>query len=67
VEAANNELAARMGLEAGRVRMAANASVPSTIGPRAAAALTAAHPGLELSLVDHRSATRDPPREDSNL
>ncbi len=53
VEAASNELAARIGLEAGRVRMAANASVLSTIGPRAAAALAAAHPGLELSLVDH--------------
>jgi DNA-binding transcriptional LysR family regulator len=53
VEAAGNELAARVGLEAGHVRMAANASVLSTIAPRAAAALAAAHPGLELSLVDH--------------
>jgi DNA-binding transcriptional LysR family regulator len=53
VEAASNELAARIGLQAGRVRMAANASVLSTIAPRAAAALAAAHPGLELTLVDH--------------
>src|SRR4051794_26572133 len=53
VEAASNELAARIGLEAGHVRMAANASVLSTIAPSAAAALTAAHPGLELSLIDH--------------
>ena len=53
VEAANNELAARMGLDAGRVRLAANASVLSTIAPRAAAALAAAHPGLELVLLDH--------------
>src|SRR5690242_19013726 len=51
VEAANNELAARIGLEAGHVRVAANASVLSTDGPRAAAALDVAHPGLELSLV----------------
>src|SRR6059036_992751 len=52
VEAASNELATRVGLQAGRVRMAANASVLSTIAPRAAAALAAAHPGIEVSLMD---------------
>src|SRR4051794_31321908 len=38
-DAAANELAARVGLQAGRVRLAANASAMCTIGPRAAAAL----------------------------
>jgi molybdate transport repressor ModE-like protein len=52
VDAAANELAARVGLEAGRVRLAANASAMSTIAPRAAAALANAHPGLELSLIE---------------
>src|SRR4051794_39886959 len=47
VEAASNELATRIGLQAGRVRMAASASVLSTIAPRAAAA----HPGIEVSLM----------------
>jgi DNA-binding transcriptional LysR family regulator len=52
VDAATNELAAHIGLQAGRVRLAANASVLSTIVPRAAAALAQSHPGLELSLID---------------
>ncbi|MEO3925265.1 LysR family transcriptional regulator [Micromonosporaceae bacterium B7E4] len=52
VDAATNELAAQVGLQAGRVRLAANASALSTIVPRAAAALAQAHPGLELSLID---------------
>src|SRR5918995_3113255 len=52
VEAATNELAAQVGLQAGRVRLAANASVLSTIVPKAAATLALAHPGLELSLFD---------------
>ncbi|HYJ70160.1 MAG TPA: LysR family transcriptional regulator [Nocardioidaceae bacterium] len=52
VDAATNELAAQVGLQAGRVRLAANASALSTIVPRAAALLTEAHPGLELSLID---------------
>src|SRR3954465_4839706 len=47
VDAATNELAAQVGLEAGRVRLAANASVLSTIVPKAALALAGAHPGLE--------------------
>ena len=52
VDAATNELAAQVGLQAGRVRVAANASVLSTIVPDAAAILAQAHPGLELSLSD---------------
>jgi DNA-binding transcriptional LysR family regulator len=52
VDAATNELAAQVGLQAGRVRLAANASALSTIVPTAAAALADAHPGIELSLID---------------
>jgi DNA-binding transcriptional LysR family regulator len=52
VDAAANELAAQVGLQAGRVRLAANASALSTIVPRAAAALADAHPGIELSMFD---------------
>jgi DNA-binding transcriptional LysR family regulator len=52
VDAATNELAAQVGLRTGRVRLAANASVLSTIVPKAAATLTEAHPGLELSVID---------------
>lgn len=52
VDAATAELAAQVGLRAGRVRLAANASALVTIVPRAAAALASAHPGLELSLFD---------------
>lgn len=52
VDAAANELAAQVGLQAGRVRLAANASTLATIVPRAAAALASQHPGLELSLYE---------------
>jgi molybdate transport repressor ModE-like protein len=52
VDAATNELAAQVGLRTGRVRLAANASVLSTIVPKAAATLAEAHPGLELSVID---------------
>src|ERR1044071_1211439 len=51
-DAATNELAAHVGLQAGRVRLAANASAMSTIAPRVAATLAQGHPGLELSLID---------------
>lgn len=56
VDAAASELAAHVGLRAGRVRLAANASAMSTIAPRAAATLARSHPGLELSLVDRHPA-----------
>ena len=52
VDAAAREVAAQVGLRAGRVRLAANASVLSTIVPRASAALADAHPGLELIQID---------------
>jgi DNA-binding transcriptional LysR family regulator len=52
VDAATNELAAQVGLQAGRVRLAANASALSTIVPTAAATLARAHPGLELQVID---------------
>jgi DNA-binding transcriptional LysR family regulator len=52
VDAATSELATQVGLRTGRVRLAANASVLSTIVPKAAAALTEAHPGLALSVID---------------
>jgi DNA-binding transcriptional LysR family regulator len=52
VDAAAGELAAQVGLKAGRVRLAANASVLATIVPAAAAVLAEAHPGLTLSIID---------------
>jgi DNA-binding transcriptional LysR family regulator len=52
VDAATNELAAQVGLQTGRVRLAANASTLSTIVPKATAALAQAHPGIELSLFE---------------
>ncbi|MEV0167864.1 LysR family transcriptional regulator [Nonomuraea fuscirosea] len=52
VDAAAIELAAQVGLRAGRVRLAANASPLSTIVPAAAVALAEAHPGLELILIE---------------
>ncbi|WP_410602939.1 LysR family transcriptional regulator [Amycolatopsis sp. lyj-90] len=52
VEGAEAELAAQVGLRAGRVRMAGFQSVLSTIVPEAAASLARAHPGIELGLVD---------------
>lgn len=52
VDAAETELAAQVGLRAGRVRMAGFQSILSTIVPKAAVTLARAHPGIELSLVD---------------
>lgn len=52
VDAATRELEAQVGLQSGRVRLAANASALSTIVPQAATLLTAAHPGIELSVWD---------------
>jgi DNA-binding transcriptional LysR family regulator len=56
VDAATSELAAQVGLQAGRVRLAASSSALSTIVPKAAAALAQAYPGIELSLVDQHPA-----------
>lgn len=52
VDAAATELAAQVGLRTGRVRMAGFQSILSTVVPQAAAVLAAAHPGIELRLVD---------------
>jgi DNA-binding transcriptional LysR family regulator len=52
VDAAAAELAARVGLQAGRVRLAANASVMSTLVASAAGVLAQERPGLELSPLD---------------
>ncbi|MGW5720128.1 LysR family transcriptional regulator [Amycolatopsis sp. NPDC003865] len=56
VDAAATELAAQVGLQAGVVRLAANASTLATIVPEAAAALAREHPGLRLSLADEHPA-----------
>lgn len=52
VDAATRELAAQVGLQSGRIRLAANASALSTIVPKAATLLAEAHPGIELSVFD---------------
>jgi DNA-binding transcriptional LysR family regulator len=52
VDAASVELAARVGLSAGRVRLAGFQTVLSTLVPKAAAELSRSHPGIELNLVD---------------
>jgi DNA-binding transcriptional LysR family regulator len=52
VDSASNELAAQVGLQAGRVRLAGYQSVLSTIVPEAAATLARKYPGIELSLID---------------
>lgn len=52
VDSASNELAAQLGLQAGRVRLAGFQSVLSTLVPQAAAALARKYPSIELSLVD---------------
>lgn len=52
VDAAESELAAQVGLQAGRVRVAANASALSTIVTGAAALVSEQHPGLELIVYD---------------
>ena len=52
LDAASVELAARVGLRAGRVRLAGFQTVLSTLVPKAAAALSRSYPGIELNLVD---------------
>lgn len=56
VEAASAELAAHVGLRAGRVRLAGFQTVLSTLVPKAAAELARSHPGIELNLVDAHPA-----------
>jgi DNA-binding transcriptional LysR family regulator len=52
LDAAHDELSAFVGLNRGRVRVAGFQSALSELVPRAAIALTAAHPNLELRLID---------------
>jgi len=52
VDAASVELAARVGLRAGRVRLAGFQTVLAAIVPQAAAELSASYPGIELNVVD---------------
>jgi DNA-binding transcriptional LysR family regulator len=52
LNAASVELAARVGLRAGRVRLAGFQTVLSTLVPKAAAELARTYPGIELNLVD---------------
>ncbi len=52
IAAADAELSAHVGLNAGRVRMASFASAIGAVVPHAVAALAESHPGLEISLVD---------------
>src|SRR5215212_366816 len=56
VDAASAELAAHVGLRAGRVRLAGFQTVLSTLVPKAAAVLSRLHPGIELNLVDAHPA-----------
>ncbi|MFC8075159.1 LysR family transcriptional regulator [Streptomyces sp. NPDC057307] len=56
VNAASVELAAHVGLRAGRVRLAGFQTVLSTLVPRAATELSRTHPGIELNLVDAHPA-----------
>jgi DNA-binding transcriptional LysR family regulator len=52
VDSATTELAALVGLNAGRVRLAGFNSVMSSLVPQAAAILARQHPGLDLGLTD---------------
>ncbi|GAA0916173.1 LysR family transcriptional regulator [Virgisporangium aurantiacum] len=52
LNAASVELSARVGLRAGRVRLAGFQTVLSTLVPKAAAELALSYPGIELNLVD---------------
>jgi DNA-binding transcriptional LysR family regulator len=52
IDAADAELAAHIGLSAGRVRLAGFSSAVGSLVPRAVAALASRHPGLQISLTD---------------
>jgi DNA-binding transcriptional LysR family regulator len=52
LDAADAELAAHVGLTAGRVRLAGFSSAIGSLVPRAVAALAGKHPDLQISLVD---------------
>ena len=52
LDAADAELAAHVGLSAGRVRLAGFSSAIGSLVPRAVAALAGKHPGLQIGLID---------------
>jgi DNA-binding transcriptional LysR family regulator len=52
IDAAGAELSAHVGLDAGRVRVAAFASANGSLVPAALATLAQRHPGLEISVTD---------------
>jgi DNA-binding transcriptional LysR family regulator len=52
VDAADAELAAHVGLTAGRVRLAGFASAIGSLAPRAFAALSRLHPELQITVID---------------
>jgi DNA-binding transcriptional LysR family regulator len=52
VDAADAELAAHVGLTAGRVRLAGFSSAIGSLVPRAVAGLAGKHPGLQIGLLD---------------
>jgi DNA-binding transcriptional LysR family regulator len=52
IDVADAELAAHVGLTAGRVRLTSFSSVIESLVPRAVAALTNKHPGLQISLTN---------------
>jgi DNA-binding transcriptional LysR family regulator len=52
IDAADAELAAHVGLTAGRVRLAGFSSAIGSLVPAAVAALACKHPGLQISLID---------------
>ena len=52
IDAADAELSAHVGLNAGRVRLAAFASAIGALVPQAVAALADRYPGLQISLTD---------------
>ncbi|MFI7064264.1 LysR family transcriptional regulator [Kribbella sp. NPDC050124] len=52
IDAVDAELAAHVGLSAGRVRLAGFSSAIGSLIPRAVSALAGSHPGLEIGLTD---------------
>src|ERR687893_2741776 len=52
IDVADAELAAHVGLTAGRVRLASFSSVIDSLVPRAVAALTSKHPDLQIGLTN---------------
>src|SRR3979411_1201730 len=56
IDAADAELAAHVGLTAGRVRLAGFSSAIGSLVPQAVATLAGKHPGLQISLIDTHPA-----------